>query len=209
MLIVKEGTVIPGDGTTVLDEASVYIDGDRIIDVKAGSPGQVNEGDTVIDARGYVVIPGMINSHAHGVGFGPLFATAADSLPRAQVLKNLDQHLRFGTTSVVDLDGFALPEEVHEANRAHPVNVFLATTHMPINKETARLSDAKGLTPAHEAITAEKGVAAGAILFGEIGGGHTLGGGGQDYMYIPMAVKEAAGVELNPQQARQLKEAQF
>lgn len=207
MYIIKEGTVIPGDGTTVQHDATVYIEGDRIVDVKEGGPGQVGQGDTVIDARGCVVVPGMINAHAHAVAFGPLFATATTPLPREQVLKNLDRHLQFGTTSVVNLDGFALPQEVDETNRAHPVNVFLATSHMPVNRNVAEVFDGKGLTPEHRAMTAEKAVAAGAVLFGEIGGGHTLGGGGQDYMYIPMAVKEATGVELIPRQARQLKEA--
>ena len=41
MLIIKEGTVIPGDGTTVLDEATVYIDGSQIIAVKEGGPGWI------------------------------------------------------------------------------------------------------------------------------------------------------------------------
>jgi len=207
MLIIKEGMVIPGDGTTVLEGATVYIEGDRIVEVKEGDPGRVSEGDTVINAQGHIVIPGMINAHAHGVGFGPLFPSAASALTREHVLKNLDRHLHFGTTSVIDGDGFALPQEVHEANKAHPVNVFLATTHMPVNKDAARAVDGKGLTPAHEAMTAEKAVTAGAILFGEIGGGMTLGGGGQDYLYIPMAVKKATGIELDLKQARKLKES--
>lgn len=207
MLIIKDGTLIPGDGTTVLEGATVYIEGDRIADIKEGGGGRISSGDMLVNAKGHVVMPGMINAHAHGVGFGPLFATATTPLPREQVLKNLDQHLRFGTTSVIDVDGFALPQEVHETHQAHPVNVLLATSHMPVNKEVAQLADAKGLTPDHKAMTAETAVAAGAVLFGEIGGGHTLGGGGQDYMYIPMAVKKATGVDLEPKQARKLKEA--
>jgi cytosine/adenosine deaminase-related metal-dependent hydrolase len=207
LLIIKGGTVITGDGTTVLDEAAIYIDGDRIVDIKEGGPGQTGDHDHVLDATGQVVIPGMINAHTHGVGFGPRFATAASALPREQVLKNLDEHLRFGTTSVIDLDGFALPEEVEDANRSHPVNVFLATSHMPVNKQVAQEADAEGMTEAHSAMTTEKTIAAGAVLIGEIGGGHTLGGGGQDYMYIPMAVEEATGVRLEPRQARKLKEA--
>jgi hypothetical protein len=207
VLIIKNGTVILGDGITVLDGATVYIEGNQIVDVREGGPGRTDDSATVVDATDRVVVPGMINTHSHGVGFGPRFATAASALPREQVLKNLDEHLRFGTTSVVDLDGFALPDEVHAADKAHPVNVFLATTHMPANKDVARQADAEGLTPEHAAMTAEKAVGAGAVLFGEIGGGHTLGGGGQDYMYIPMAVKEATGVELEPLQARKLKES--
>ena len=47
----------------------------------------------------------------------------------------------------------------------------------------------------------------GASSVGEIGGGHTLGGGGQDYLYIPHAIRERTGVELQPAQARKLKVA--
>ncbi|HET8998288.1 MAG TPA: amidohydrolase family protein, partial [bacterium] len=42
---------------------------------------------------------------------------------------------------------------------------------------------------------------------GEVGGGHTLGGGGQDYMYIPMAVERETGVALTPHQAAEIKYA--
>ncbi|MDQ4079067.1 MAG: amidohydrolase, partial [Chloroflexota bacterium] len=67
MLIIKEGTVIPGDSVSVLEGATVYIDGNQIVDVKEGGPGAIGEGNTVLDATGYAVIPGMINPHTHGV----------------------------------------------------------------------------------------------------------------------------------------------
>lgn len=207
MLIIHNGTIITGDGSTVLNRGTLYIDGGYIVDVTERGPGQIGAGHTVIDAGGSVVMPGLINPHAHGVAFGPLFATAAPALSRNQVLKNLDRHLRFGVTTLVSMDGFGLPDEFHAADRAHPINLFFGTTYMPLNTEVARIADASGMTPDHAQMTAEKAVAAGAVLFAEIGGGHTLGGGGQDYMYIPMAVENATGVRLETPQARTLKEA--
>ena len=40
-------------------------------------------------------------------------------------------------------------------------------------------------------MTAQQMVGAGAVVIGEVGAGMTLGGGGQDYMYIPAAVEQA------------------
>ncbi|HBA55609.1 MAG TPA: amidohydrolase, partial [Syntrophorhabdus aromaticivorans] len=45
----------------------------------------------------------------------------------------------------------------------------------------------------------------GAVCIGEVGGGHTLGGGGQDYLYIPRAVKALKGKDIDYLQARAMK----
>jgi imidazolonepropionase-like amidohydrolase len=47
----------------------------------------------------------------------------------------------------------------------------------------------------------------GAVAIGEVGAGHTLGGGGQDYHYIPLAVKRKTGRDISERQARGLKRA--
>ena len=47
----------------------------------------------------------------------------------------------------------------------------------------------------------------GAVMLGEVGGGVTLGGGGMDYLYIPLAIKERTGMDLKTRQCRALKEA--
>ena len=50
-------------------------------------------------------------------------------------------------------------------------------------------------------------VEAGAVALGEAGGGQTLGGGAQDYRFIPEAILSATGVLIRPAEARTLKEA--
>jgi hypothetical protein len=59
--------------------------------------------------------------------------------------------------------------------------------------------------PQHRATTVEQALADGAVAIGEIGAGHSLGGGAQDYLYIPDVIENATGVRLRPDQARQLK----
>src|SRR5262249_41255875 len=134
-------------------------------------------------------------------------ASGAPPLAFERVLANLDYHIRGGTTTVLNLDGFNLPAEIDASARAHPINLRAATTHFPLAVQAARQSDGSGLGPAHEAMTVEQMLWAGAVAIGEVGGGHTLGGGGQDYMYIPMAVERETGVRLTPHQAAEIKYA--
>jgi hypothetical protein len=47
----------------------------------------------------------------------------------------------------------------------------------------------------------------GAVAIGELGGGQTLGGGGQDLVYIPAAIHKASGIRITIDQARRIKEA--
>lgn len=205
MLIIKNGAVLPGDGRTVLDPGAVYIEGDRILEVSASPGRDGGPGDRVIDARGAVVFPGLVNTHGHACTVAPLFASGSPAVPLQQAVQNLDKHLRFGTTTLINVDGFALPEEVEAVRGVHPLHVVNGTCHLPVNLEAATKADGRGLTDRHRAATADRLAGVGAVLIGEVGAGHTLGGGGQDYQFIPMRVRERTGVQLEPRQAQALK----
>jgi predicted amidohydrolase len=205
MLILKNATVVTGDGTTVIPSGTVVVDDGRIAEVR--SQPLAGTRDRVIDLGGRLLVPGAINAHAHGSVVCPLFASGAPSLTVERVLANLDYHLRGGTTTVLNLDGFNLPEEIDGSVGAHPINLRAATIHFPLSIQAAQQADGTGLSPAHAAMTVERMLERGAVAIGEVGGGHTLGGGGQDYMYIPMAVERETGARLTPHQAAEIKYA--
>ncbi|MDH5686138.1 MAG: amidohydrolase family protein, partial [Hadesarchaea archaeon] len=62
-VLIKDGRIITMDPQRhVLDRGSVVIEGDKIVSV--GKEVKVRA-DTVIDARGKAVLPGLINAHTH------------------------------------------------------------------------------------------------------------------------------------------------
>ncbi len=76
-VLIKGGTVVTMDkGREVLKNFSVAVEDGRIVEVAEKITG---EADFVIDARGKVVIPGLINTHTHAAM--TLFRGAADDLP--------------------------------------------------------------------------------------------------------------------------------
>ncbi|MBO8142398.1 MAG: amidohydrolase family protein [Firmicutes bacterium] len=206
---VINAAVIPGDGETLLPVAAVYIRGDRIEGVEARRLSRAEREELarhrrVIDGEGLVALPGLINHHAHGAVPGPLFPSAEPPPSEAQARENLDRHLAQGVTTIVNVCGFCLPEEAARVSD-HPVRVLLATAHLPRAVEAADAVGGRGLSAAHRAATADEMLARGAVALGEIGAGHTLGGGGQDYLYIPQAIRAATGRTVKPEQARALK----
>ncbi len=206
MLLLKNGTVVTGDGKTIMEKASVIIKGDRIAEVTdCLDPSVENYAAEVFDCAGKAILPGMINHHQHGVVFGPVFASGAKPYERQRVMELLDRNLLQGHTTVMNVDGFATMDEVRETQKAHPIRIKTATTHTPVNFEAAFRCDGAGLEEKHQAMTVEKMLEEGAICIGEVGGGHTLGGGGQDYLYIPRAVKKATGRDIDYLQARAMK----
>jgi imidazolonepropionase-like amidohydrolase len=205
MLILTNATVVTGDGTTVIPGGTVVASDGRITEVRRRPP--VGGRDRVVDLGGRLLVPGAINAHAHGGVVCPMFASGAPPLTPERVLANLDYHLRGGTTTILNLDGFNLPGEIDGSVRAHPINLRAATIHFPLSVEAAEQADGSGLAPEHKAMTIGQMLQAGAVAIGEVGGGHTLAGGGQDYMYIPMAVERETGVRLTPHQAAEIKYA--
>ena len=206
MIVLKNGTVVTGDGSTLLPRASVLVDGYRIVDVVENLDDSVlSQASQVIDCTGKCVMPGMINHHVHGVVFGPVFASGMAPYTNQRVLQLLDRNLLQGQTTICNVDGFATMDEVRSTQAAHPVRIKTATSHTPLCVAAADLCDGGGLLAEHRSMTVEKMLKLGAVAIGEIGGGHVLGGGGQDYLYIPKAVKAKTGRVIDTFQARALK----
>lgn len=203
-MLIKNVKIVTGDGSTVIDKGFISIHGDRIVEVSAQELPAQGE---VIDADGCIALPGAINHHTHGVTTGPLFPSANKPLPQEKAVEHQIRHLCEGTTTILNVDGFATMDEVNEANTWTPLNVKTGTSHTPINIKAAQTVDGLGLQPKHLDYTVEQALREGAVCVGEIGGGHTLGGGGQDYLFIPRAIKEHTGKDLTPKQCRQLKVA--
>lgn len=206
---IVNATVVTGDGKTVHQAAAVHIRGRYIEGVQPGrlegsAIDELRRHRLVMDGTGWMVWPGIINHHAHGCIPGPLFPSGEPPLPERQVRANLDRHLRQGVTTLVNVCGFCLPEEADVVGD-HPVRVMFATAHFDTARLAATSLGGRGLDRRHHAVTVEEMLARGAVAIGEIGAGHTLGGRGQDYWYIPRAVKAATNRTIDPNQARSLK----
>jgi cytosine/adenosine deaminase-related metal-dependent hydrolase len=206
MLFLTNATIVTGDGHTVVTDGSVVVDDGRIVDVRQGSISG-GTGDEHRDLGGRLLVPGAVNSHSHGGVPSPLFASAAPALSLEECLSNLDKHLRGGTTTTLNVDGFNLPVEIEAAAEAHPINLKAGTTHFQLAFDAAHQADGSGLSAEHEQMTIEEMLEWGAVAISECGAGHTLAGGGVDYRSIPMAFEAATGVRLEWHQATALKYA--
>ncbi|MFD0744397.1 amidohydrolase family protein [Phytohabitans flavus] len=200
--------LIDGQGTDQRRGVDIVIGGDSVREIVPSRPAATYEAvDEIADSAGMLVLPGLINNHTHGTAYGPLFPSGHERLTHEQVRANLDRHLLEGTTTVLCVDGFVTAEELASTDEAHPVNIRLASCNTPACLEAATVADGGGLTEANRRFSAGQAVAAGAVALGEIGAGHTLGGGGASYMYIPAEVRRRTGVTITPRQANQLKVA--
>ncbi len=207
--VITRARLINGDGISDAADMAIVIDGDRIAAVHEGAPDQaiIDAADEVIDAAGAIVFPGVINTHAHRVSLAPSGAYGAPAKTEEEVAAIIERHLLQGTTTLLSVDGFATASDIARAQRLTPVNIKRATIAYPSAFEAADLSDGKGLTEEHRALTAEQAVREGAVAVGECGAGGTLGGGSQDWLYIPAAVKRETGRDIEPIMARGLKYA--
>ncbi len=203
MAEVLSGTVVTGDGSTVYEPGYVVIENGRIAAVGGGS----GPGATSTEYRDAVIAPGLINIHVHCVTLGPAHATGSKSPTESQVQAFKDRHLQGGTTSVLSVDGFPLWSEYLALADRHPLKVKKCTAHTPANIRAADAADGAGLTDAHRKATTDGLVSEGASVIGEVGAGGTLGGGQQEYLFIPNAIRERSGVQIDAFQARGMKEA--
>jgi enamidase len=92
-------TLVGGDiARPILDADSIEIESGRITAVGKGLDG---DADTVIDAKGSTVIPGLIDSHCH-----PVFG---DFTPRQRTVDFIDSGLNGGLTTMISAGEVHLP----------------------------------------------------------------------------------------------------
>src|ERR1700754_3521411 len=63
--VIEHVRVIDGTGRAPIENATVVIDGDKIVSVSTKKPLTVAKGAKVIDATGETLMPGIINAHGH------------------------------------------------------------------------------------------------------------------------------------------------
>ena len=98
-LIRNIGQIVSGDvAAPLLDGDSIAIEDGRIAAVGRGLDG---DADTVVDAQGTTVIPGLIDSHCH-----PVFG---DFTPRQRALDFIDSALHGGVTTMISAGEVHLP----------------------------------------------------------------------------------------------------
>jgi enamidase len=98
-LIKNNGLIVSGDiERPLLEGDSITIADGRIVAVGKGLEDQA---DTVIDARGSAVIPGLIDSHCH-----PVFG---DFTPRQRTMDFIESGLNGGITTMISAGEVHLP----------------------------------------------------------------------------------------------------
>lgn len=199
--------LVDGQNSPTQSGVDIVIEGNTIREIVPSRPAESYSAVDLLPFEGSLVVPGMINNHTHGTAYGPLFPSGHEALPRDQVRANLDRHLLEGTTTVLCVDGFITADSHAQTNEDHPLRVGLASCNTPACLEAATIADGGGLRSENRDFSARDAVSAGAVALGEIGAGHTLGGGGASYMYIPEEVRKRTGVTITPKQADQLKVA--
>lgn len=94
--------VIDGSGRAPLEDATVMIEGDRILAVEpAGSTVPANA--KVLDLHGDTVMPGLINAHGHLALIGADGQNSATSYTEENVLAELRQYESYGVTAMLSL----------------------------------------------------------------------------------------------------------
>ncbi|WP_309493697.1 amidohydrolase family protein [Candidatus Hecatella orcuttiae] len=68
VLLIKNGLLVTMDAQRRILRGEVVVDGDRIVEVGKGDAGGAYKPEKVIDARGSIVMPGLICAHTHLYG---------------------------------------------------------------------------------------------------------------------------------------------
>ena len=85
-IIIKNGTILTLDSeNSIFENSFLCIRGDSISEIGTGNPA-LSKAEKIIDARGGLILPGLVNCHTHAAM--SLFRGLADDLPLMEWLNN-------------------------------------------------------------------------------------------------------------------------
>ena len=110
MKVLKGATLIDGTGADPIPNATVVVDGERIVDVGPADAVTSPPGASVVDLSGMTLLPGLIDCHDHlgHTGYGLMDRWELDapaSLRHLRTAQVLQDTLEMGYTSVRDAGG--------------------------------------------------------------------------------------------------------
>ena len=110
MKVLKGATLIDGTGRDPIPNATVVVDGERVVEVGAADAEAAPEGASVVDLTGMTLLPGLIDCHDHlgHSGYGLMDRWELDapaSLRHLRTSQVLQDTLEMGYTSVRDAGG--------------------------------------------------------------------------------------------------------
>lgn len=156
-LAVHAGVLVDGTGTSPVKDATIVIEGDRIVEVGPRAQVEVPDGADVVDASAMTVLPGLIDAHVHILGSGDpgddaFFTAAAErAIPEMTLTsyRNAVRSLEAGWTTLRDaacrhyLD-VAIREAIDEGDLVGP---RLWTCGLGITSTSGHMDFAKYLAP--------------------------------------------------------------
>ena len=107
-LAITGGTLIDGSGRDPLVNATLLIEGERIVAAGPASAVTVPKGAQVLDAAGHTVLPGIIDCHVHGTYRARDMRAHLLNAPTYNVLRStavLRETLACGVTTARDMGG--------------------------------------------------------------------------------------------------------
>ncbi len=110
MKVLKGAMLIDGTGAAPISNATVVVDGERIVDVGASDVVTPPPGASAVDLSGMTLLPGLIDCHDHlgHSGYGLMDRWELDapaSLRHLRIAQTLQDTIEMGYTSVRDAGG--------------------------------------------------------------------------------------------------------
>lgn len=168
-LSIVNGTVVTGDGSTVLENSSIKIRDESITDVQEIQFIPYDSANKTIDAEGDFVIPGIINHHVHHIIFGTGFLYGIRLYRRERIAQILNRHLLQGTTTLMNVDGIDSVWAVNAMNKLHPINIKASTGRVPSIYKLRDTITQEPIEPKYTTPMAEEMLKLGAVALGELG----------------------------------------